>query len=183
MVVGSVLTSLKSKSGYGSKYLFFCDRYAFGHQCVSGQVTSCVAAVMAFPTLRSFPVTVLTVLVALASSSEDHEWHFNPGRMSKYRHATKRTSQLVIHFFNCCLSPPKLPHLLQLGWFLILTNSDVFKPLVFFLPSPPPVHGHSNRLVLLLRHSPHILRSVRLILRPLSTGYPVSSPCLPASHV
>ncbi|KAE8288988.1 Epithelial discoidin domain-containing receptor 1 [Larimichthys crocea] len=55
-------------------------RYAFGHQCVSGQVTSCVAAVMAFPTLRSFPVTVLTVLVALASSSEDHEWHFNPAQ-------------------------------------------------------------------------------------------------------
>ncbi|XP_019116780.2 epithelial discoidin domain-containing receptor 1 isoform X5 [Larimichthys crocea] len=54
--------------------------YAFGHQCVSGQVTSCVAAVMAFPTLRSFPVTVLTVLVALASSSEDHEWHFNPAQ-------------------------------------------------------------------------------------------------------
>ncbi|TMS10818.1 Discoidin domain-containing receptor 2 [Larimichthys crocea] len=35
---------------------------------------------MAFPTLRSFPVTVLTVLVALASSSEDHEWHFNPAQ-------------------------------------------------------------------------------------------------------
>ncbi|TKS82272.1 Epithelial discoidin domain-containing receptor 1 [Collichthys lucidus] len=60
----------------GSKVLL----YAFGHQRVSGQVTSCVAAVMAFPALRPFPVTVLTVLVALASSSEDHEWHFNPAQ-------------------------------------------------------------------------------------------------------
>lgn len=33
----------------------------------------------------------------------------------------------------------------------------------------------------LLWNSPHILRSVSLILHPLSTGYPVSSPCLPAS--
>lgn len=61
---------------------FLCDRYACGHRCVSGQVTRCVAAVMALPALRLFPVTVLTVLVALVSSSEDHEWHFNPGRMS-----------------------------------------------------------------------------------------------------
>ncbi|XP_044064806.1 epithelial discoidin domain-containing receptor 1 isoform X2 [Siniperca chuatsi] len=54
--------------------------YACGHQCVSGQVTRCVAAVMALSTLRLFPVTVLTVLVALVSSSEDHEWHFNPAQ-------------------------------------------------------------------------------------------------------
>ncbi|XP_036930766.1 epithelial discoidin domain-containing receptor 1 isoform X2 [Acanthopagrus latus] len=55
--------------------------YACGHQRVSGQVTRCVAAVMALPTLlRLFPVTVLTVLVALVSSSEDHEWHFNPAQ-------------------------------------------------------------------------------------------------------
>uniref|UniRef100_A0A3B4UL41 receptor protein-tyrosine kinase n=1 Tax=Seriola dumerili TaxID=41447 RepID=A0A3B4UL41_SERDU len=35
---------------------------------------------MALPSLRLFPVTVLTVLVALVSSSEEHEWHFNPAQ-------------------------------------------------------------------------------------------------------
>uniref|UniRef100_A0A3Q1J550 receptor protein-tyrosine kinase n=1 Tax=Anabas testudineus TaxID=64144 RepID=A0A3Q1J550_ANATE len=35
---------------------------------------------MAFLSLRLFPVTVLTVLVALVSSSEEHEWHFNPAQ-------------------------------------------------------------------------------------------------------
>ncbi|XP_018527808.1 epithelial discoidin domain-containing receptor 1 isoform X4 [Lates calcarifer] len=40
----------------------------------------CVAAVMALPLLRLFPVTVVTVLVALVSSSEEHEWHFNPAQ-------------------------------------------------------------------------------------------------------
>uniref|UniRef100_A0A3B4YV83 receptor protein-tyrosine kinase n=1 Tax=Seriola lalandi dorsalis TaxID=1841481 RepID=A0A3B4YV83_SERLL len=35
---------------------------------------------MASPSLRLFPVTVLTVLVALVSSSEEHEWHFNPAQ-------------------------------------------------------------------------------------------------------
>ncbi|XP_078027799.1 epithelial discoidin domain-containing receptor 1 isoform X5 [Epinephelus lanceolatus] len=54
--------------------------YACGHQCVPGQVTRCVAAVMALPNLRLFPVTVITVLVALVSSSGDHEWHFNPAQ-------------------------------------------------------------------------------------------------------
>ncbi|XP_023282122.1 epithelial discoidin domain-containing receptor 1 isoform X5 [Seriola lalandi dorsalis] len=54
--------------------------YACGRQRVSGQVTRCVAAVMASPSLRLFPVTVLTVLVALVSSSEEHEWHFNPAQ-------------------------------------------------------------------------------------------------------
>ncbi|XP_022612303.1 epithelial discoidin domain-containing receptor 1 isoform X4 [Seriola dumerili] len=54
--------------------------YACGRQRVSGQVTRCVAAVMALPSLRLFPVTVLTVLVALVSSSEEHEWHFNPAQ-------------------------------------------------------------------------------------------------------
>ncbi|XP_034553107.1 epithelial discoidin domain-containing receptor 1 isoform X2 [Notolabrus celidotus] len=33
---------------------------------------------MAFLTLQLVSVTVLTVLVVLVSSSEDHEWHFNP---------------------------------------------------------------------------------------------------------
>ncbi|TNN26237.1 hypothetical protein EYF80_063627 [Liparis tanakae] len=40
---------------------------------------------MASPTLRLFPVTVVTVLVALVSSSGDNEWDFNPGKMS-YTH-------------------------------------------------------------------------------------------------
>nr|XP_033496602.1 epithelial discoidin domain-containing receptor 1 isoform X1 [Epinephelus lanceolatus] len=35
---------------------------------------------MALPNLRLFPVTVITVLVALVSSSGDHEWHFNPAQ-------------------------------------------------------------------------------------------------------
>ncbi|XP_070768552.1 epithelial discoidin domain-containing receptor 1 isoform X3 [Enoplosus armatus] len=35
---------------------------------------------MALPNLLLFPVTVLTVLVALVSSSADHEWHFNPAQ-------------------------------------------------------------------------------------------------------
>nr|XP_046255107.1 epithelial discoidin domain-containing receptor 1 isoform X3 [Scatophagus argus] len=35
---------------------------------------------MALPTLRLFPVTVLTFLAALVSSSEDHEWHFKPAQ-------------------------------------------------------------------------------------------------------
>lgn len=48
---------------------------------------------------------------------------------------------------------------------------------------PPRVHGAQPSSVLLPRHSPHILRSVRLALCSLSTGYPVSSPCLPASCV
>ncbi|XP_037309221.2 epithelial discoidin domain-containing receptor 1 isoform X2 [Pungitius pungitius] len=52
--------------------------YACGHLCVPGQVTRCVAAVMALPTLRLFPVTMVTVLVVLVSSSGDHEWHFKP---------------------------------------------------------------------------------------------------------
>ncbi|XP_078143072.1 epithelial discoidin domain-containing receptor 1 isoform X3 [Centroberyx gerrardi] len=55
-------------------------KYACGHQRVSGQVTSCVAAAMATPALWLLPVTVVTVLVALVSSSEDHEWHFNPAQ-------------------------------------------------------------------------------------------------------
>lgn len=59
-----------------------CHRYACGHRSVSGQVTRCVAAVMALPSLRLFPVAVVTILVALVASSEEHEWHFNPGRMS-----------------------------------------------------------------------------------------------------
>ncbi|GLD63819.1 epithelial discoidin domain-containing receptor 1 isoform X1 [Lates japonicus] len=54
-------------------------KYACGHQCVTGQVTMCVAAVMALPLLRLFPVTVVTVLVALVSSSEE-QWHFNPAQ-------------------------------------------------------------------------------------------------------
>ncbi|XP_037309220.2 epithelial discoidin domain-containing receptor 1 isoform X4 [Pungitius pungitius] len=33
---------------------------------------------MALPTLRLFPVTMVTVLVVLVSSSGDHEWHFKP---------------------------------------------------------------------------------------------------------
>lgn len=84
------------------KYLSFCDRYACGNQCEHGQVTRCVAAAMASLTLRLFPVTVVTVLVALVSSSGDHEWHFNPGRMS------------FIHMLGCSVffvltlvSPPK----------------------------------------------------------------------------
>ncbi|XP_067365565.1 epithelial discoidin domain-containing receptor 1 isoform X2 [Channa argus] len=35
---------------------------------------------MAFPTLWLFSVTVVTVLGALVSSSEEHEWHFNPAQ-------------------------------------------------------------------------------------------------------
>ncbi|XP_077951132.1 epithelial discoidin domain-containing receptor 1 isoform X10 [Gasterosteus aculeatus] len=35
---------------------------------------------MALPTLRLFPVTMVTVLVALVSSSGDHEWHFKPAQ-------------------------------------------------------------------------------------------------------
>ncbi|XP_047454843.1 epithelial discoidin domain-containing receptor 1 isoform X3 [Mugil cephalus] len=54
--------------------------YACGHQRVSGQVTRCAAAAMALTTLRLFPVTVITVLAVLASSSEEHEWHFNPAQ-------------------------------------------------------------------------------------------------------
>ncbi|XP_031708538.1 epithelial discoidin domain-containing receptor 1 isoform X3 [Anarrhichthys ocellatus] len=54
--------------------------YAFGHQRVPGQVTRCVAAVMALPTPQLFHVTMITVLVALVSSSGDHEWHFNPAQ-------------------------------------------------------------------------------------------------------
>lgn len=61
------------------KHLSLCDRYACGHRCVSGQVTRCGAAVMASTTPRLFSVTVLTVVVGLVSSSQDHEWHFNPG--------------------------------------------------------------------------------------------------------
>ncbi|XP_069393662.1 epithelial discoidin domain-containing receptor 1 isoform X2 [Paralichthys olivaceus] len=54
--------------------------YACGRHCVSGQVTRCVVAVMALPSLRLFPVTVVTVLMVLVSSSEEHEWHFNPAQ-------------------------------------------------------------------------------------------------------
>nr|XP_019948483.1 PREDICTED: epithelial discoidin domain-containing receptor 1 isoform X3 [Paralichthys olivaceus] len=35
---------------------------------------------MALPSLRLFPVTVVTVLMVLVSSSEEHEWHFNPAQ-------------------------------------------------------------------------------------------------------
>nr|XP_020466460.1 epithelial discoidin domain-containing receptor 1-like isoform X2 [Monopterus albus] len=35
---------------------------------------------MAFPSLWLFPVTVVTVLVVLVSSSQEHEWHFNPAQ-------------------------------------------------------------------------------------------------------
>ncbi|XP_076010696.1 epithelial discoidin domain-containing receptor 1 isoform X2 [Genypterus blacodes] len=54
--------------------------YACGHQCVSGQVTRCVVAVMAMPTLWPLAVTFFTVLGGLVSSSEHHEWHFNPAQ-------------------------------------------------------------------------------------------------------
>ncbi|KAM4601262.1 epithelial discoidin domain-containing receptor 1 isoform 2-T2 [Polymixia lowei] len=54
--------------------------YACGHQRVSGQVTRSVAAAMATPALRLLPVALVTVLLALVSSSEDHEWHFNPAQ-------------------------------------------------------------------------------------------------------
>ncbi|XP_071062071.1 epithelial discoidin domain-containing receptor 1 [Pseudochaenichthys georgianus] len=52
--------------------------YACGHQCGPSQVTRCVAAVMA--TLQLLPVAVFALLVALVSSSGDHEWHFNPAQ-------------------------------------------------------------------------------------------------------
>lgn len=61
-------------------YVLLCDRYACGHQRVSGQVTMRVAAVMAASPLRLFSILALTVLVVPVSSAEDHEWHFNPGR-------------------------------------------------------------------------------------------------------
>ncbi|XP_062255887.1 epithelial discoidin domain-containing receptor 1 isoform X4 [Platichthys flesus] len=35
---------------------------------------------MALPSLRLFPVTVVTVLMVLVSSSEEHEWLFNPAQ-------------------------------------------------------------------------------------------------------
>ncbi|XP_053288783.1 epithelial discoidin domain-containing receptor 1 isoform X3 [Pleuronectes platessa] len=54
--------------------------YAGGRHCVSGQVTRCVVAAMALPSLRLFPVTVVTVLMVLVSSSEEHEWLFNPAQ-------------------------------------------------------------------------------------------------------
>ncbi|XP_034466918.1 epithelial discoidin domain-containing receptor 1 isoform X4 [Hippoglossus hippoglossus] len=54
--------------------------YACGRHCVSGQVTRCVVAAMALPSLRLFPVTVVTVLMVLVSSSEEHEWLFNPAQ-------------------------------------------------------------------------------------------------------
>lgn len=62
---------------------FLYDRYACGHRRVSGQVTMCVAAVMAASTLRLFPILALAVLVVPVLSAEDHEWHFNPGRGEK----------------------------------------------------------------------------------------------------
>lgn len=76
--------------------LSLCYRYACGHQCVSGQVTRCVAAVMAFPSLQLLPVTVVTVLVALVLSSEEHEWHFNPGKMSHSICMQQRTSKVLM---------------------------------------------------------------------------------------
>lgn len=109
MVVGAVSTSTDKNP----KCLFFCDRYACGHHCVPGQVTRCVAAVMALPTLRLFPVTVVTVLVAVVSSSGDHEWHFNPGRMW-YTHMQQRelnwwwTCAFLSYFdFDCKLKKRK----------------------------------------------------------------------------
>ncbi|XP_063734336.1 epithelial discoidin domain-containing receptor 1 isoform X2 [Eleginops maclovinus] len=54
--------------------------YACGHQCSPTQVTRCVAAVMASPTLQLLPVAVVTLLVALVSSSGEHEWQFNPAQ-------------------------------------------------------------------------------------------------------
>lgn len=35
---------------------------------------------MAWPTLQLLPVSVLTVLLALVTSSQDNEWHFNPAQ-------------------------------------------------------------------------------------------------------
>ncbi|XP_008293831.1 epithelial discoidin domain-containing receptor 1 isoform X4 [Stegastes partitus] len=66
--------------GCSSKRVFFSDRYACGQQCVSREVTRCVAAVMAFTILRLCPVAVVTVLTVLVSSSEEHEWQFNPAQ-------------------------------------------------------------------------------------------------------
>ncbi|XP_005731917.1 epithelial discoidin domain-containing receptor 1 isoform X2 [Pundamilia nyererei] len=54
--------------------------YAFGRQSDSRQVTRCVAALMALTTLRVFPVAVVTILAVLASSAEEHEWHFDPAQ-------------------------------------------------------------------------------------------------------
>ncbi|KAI4785612.1 hypothetical protein KUCAC02_037662, partial [Chaenocephalus aceratus] len=56
----------------------FMELYACGPQCGPSQVTRCVAAVMA--TLQLLPVAVFALLVALVSSSGDHEWHFNPAQ-------------------------------------------------------------------------------------------------------
>lgn len=85
IVLPGVFNGLFKKSFYrrcGSKCLFLCDRYAFGRQSDSRQVTRCVAALMALTTLRVFPVAVVTILAVLASSAEEHEWHFDPGGMS-----------------------------------------------------------------------------------------------------
>lgn len=115
----------------------------------------CVAAVMAASTLRLFSTLVLTVLVVPVSSAEDHDWHFNPGR-------TKIS--FVILCFSCSFFFKKK---LSRGC-LLPKNTNLS-------PSSTPLGQKKTTFISLQRHSPHILRSGRLILHQPSTGYPVSS--------
>ena len=118
----------ESWSGSRLKYLSFCNRYACGRHGVSGQVTRCVVAAMALPSLRLFPVTVVTVLMVLVSSSEEHEWLFNPGRTKCFFSFFSFSDSYVSARFKAFLP----------------TNSDV-TALPLSLSSLPPVHGHSYR--------------------------------------
>lgn len=134
--------------------MFLDDRYACGHQRVSGQVTMCGAAVMAASTLRLSSILALTVLVVPVSPAEDHEWHFDPGRV--------KNSVGIL-----CFSPFKRTVK------RLFTSKKKHKPFSLLFASratpPPPT------FISLRRHSPHILRSGRLILHQPSTGYPMSS--------
>lgn len=80
-------------------FFFFLSRYACSRPRFSRQVTRCVTAVMAVPTPRLFAVAVLAVALALASTAEHHEWHFNPGT------SLFSLSSVVIKKLNRLLSP------------------------------------------------------------------------------
>lgn len=102
---------------------------------------------MAASTLRLFSVLALALLlVAPASSSEDHDWHFDPGR-----------------------SPKALASRLPLKITLPEQVAD-------FQKTPalrPRLSGRA--FIPTLKHSAHIRTSGKLILHQPSTGYPVSS--------
>lgn len=134
--IDGVSTSTNSHPVVYLKILSFCDRYACGHRCVSGQVTRCGAAVMALTTPRLFSVTVLTVLVGLVSSSQDHEWHFNPGENKIWWNFV-----FLLFFIELLFCPEVLPHLKESIRLHKHQHNLLFKPSSFFFPCHPCIYG------------------------------------------